>query len=151
VEDKIWAWYTSASRWEKHENVTKHYYSQRRAISTDGVNWVSDSELAIPFADEYEYAVARSSVILIDEIYYMWFAHRATRDVATYRIGLAFSNDALHWKRVDNLSGIDVSPEGWDSEMICYPHVFRHNSWLYMLYNGNRYGATGFGYATARI
>ena len=35
----------------------------------------------------------------------------------------------------------------WDSEMICYPYVFEHKDDLYMLYNGNDYGKTGFGLA----
>ena len=42
---------------------------------------------------------------------------------------------------------IDVSPGGWDGEMIGYPCVFEHRGRRYMLYNGNRYGATGFGAA----
>ena len=43
--------------------------------------------------------------------------------------------------------GMDVSPNGWDSEMICYPYVFDHGRNRYMLYNGNGYGKTGFGLA----
>ena len=50
-------------------------------------------------------------------------------------------------RRNDELAGIDVSPEGWDSEMICYPYIFEHRGLLYMLYNGNGYGKTGFGLA----
>ena len=42
---------------------------------------------------------------------------------------------------------IDVSEDGWDSEMICYPHVFDHSGRRYMLYNGNGYGASGIGLA----
>lgn len=151
VCDEIWGWYTSAIRWEKQKNGFKHFYSIRRAVSKDGVVWVSDSELAIPFADEFEYAVARSSICFIDGMYYMWFAHRATSDISTYRIGFANSSDLLNWNRYDNLAGIDVSSTGWDSEMICYPHVFEHEGWMYMLYNGNNYGQTGFGYAVAKL
>ena len=46
-----------------------------------------------------------------------------------------------------NAVGIDVSKNGWDSEMICYPYVFDHKGKRYMLYNGNGYGKTGFGLA----
>jgi len=53
----------------------------------------------------------------------------------------------LKWERDDGLSGIDVSPRGWDSEMICYRYVFEHGSHRDMLYNGNGYGKTGFGLA----
>jgi hypothetical protein len=31
--------------------------------------------------------------------------------------------------------------------MLCYPCVFDHFGTRYMLYNGNGYGATGFGLA----
>jgi len=41
--------------------------------------------------------------------------------------------------------GIGLSEDGWDSEMICYPFVFRHKDKTYMLYCGNGYGKTGFG------
>jgi len=40
-----------------------------------------------------------------------------------------------------------VSEAGWDSEMICYPHVFEHNGEKHMLYNGNGYGKSGIGLA----
>ena len=43
--------------------------------------------------------------------------------------------------------GIDVSADGWDSEMIEYPFVFDYKGQRYMLYDGNGYGKTGFGLA----
>ncbi|MFM8395102.1 MAG: hypothetical protein ACKOB4_14370, partial [Acidobacteriota bacterium] len=46
--------------------------------------------------------------------------------------------------------GIDVSAAGWDDEMIEYPFVFEHRGRLFMLYNGNGYGRTGFGLALLR-
>ena len=74
-------------------------------------------------------------------------AHGATKDISTYRIGFASSRDGFKWDRNDALAGIDVSSEGWDSEMICYPYIFEHRGRFYMLYNGNGYGKTGFGLA----
>jgi hypothetical protein len=55
--------------------------------------------------------------------------------------------DGDNWVRKDDESGIDVSAEGWDSQMICYPFVMDHKGERYMLYNGNGYGRTGFGVA----
>ena len=60
------------------------------------------------------------------------------------------SRDGKEGIRKDELSGIDVSESGWDSEMICYPFVFKYNGVKFMLYNGNGYGRTGFGYAVWR-
>ncbi|MFQ5751293.1 MAG: hypothetical protein ACE5HI_04785, partial [bacterium] len=63
------------------------------------------------------------------------------------RIGYAESENGLDWIRKDEEVGIEVSDEGWDSEMICYPAVISVNGTTYMFYNGNNNGETGFGYA----
>jgi hypothetical protein len=145
--DKWRTWYNSGIKWERTDSGWKHYYGIHYAESDDGIDWVSFPGLCIPFADQYEYAFGRPTVYRSDDTYFMWFAHRATRDINTYRIGFASSQDGRHWVRKDAISGIDVSAEGWDSEMICYPYVFEHCGLLYMLYNGNGYGKTGFGLA----
>ena len=88
---------------------------------------------------------------MIDGTYFMWYAHRATKTTETYRIGFAYSADGRSWARRDDLAGIDVSASNWDSEMICYPYVIEHRGLMYMLYNGNGYGKSGFGYATMRL
>jgi hypothetical protein len=145
----VWrAWYNSGIKWEKTaDGGWKHYYGLHHAHSVDGVIWVSDPGQCLPFRDEYEYAFGRPSLHVANGLYLMWYAHRATMTIATYRIGFAWSKDGLAWNRRDELSGIDVSPDGWDSEMICYPCVFEHKGRMYLLYNGNGYGQTGFGYA----
>ena len=140
-------WYNSGIRWERTDHGWKHYYGIHYAESDDGVDWVTYPGLCIPFADQYEYAFGRPTVYRHDDTYYMWFAHRATRDISTYRIGFASSQDGRSWVRNDGIAGIDVSADGWDSEMVCYPSVFEHHGSLYMLYNGNGYGETGFGLA----
>lgn len=145
--DRWRTWYNSGVRWERTAQGWRHYYGIHYAESQDGIDWVCRPGMCIPFADEYEYAFGRPSVYYSDGIYFMWFAHRATKDIDTYRIGFASSSDGFTWLRNDAISGIDVSPEGWDSEMICYPYIFEHQSLMYMLYNGNGYGKTGFGLA----
>lgn len=148
ITDNIWhTWYNSGVKWEKKEHGWHHHYGIHHAQSTNGIDWVCDPGLCLPFADEYEYAFGRPSVYHKNGTYFMWFAHRATKEISTYRIGFATSKNGLKWDRNDALSGIDVSSAGWDSEMICYPYVFEHKSILYMLYNGNNYGKTGFGMA----
>ena len=148
VTESLWqTWYNSCLRWEKTSDGWKHFYGIHYAHSLDGLNWECEPDMCIPFADEYEYAFGRPCVIKINDIYYMWFAHRATKSIDTYRIGFAHSTDGRVWVRNDSLAGLDVSTTGWDSEMICYPSVFEHKGTLYMLYNGNGYGKTGFGLA----
>ena len=75
----------------------------------------------------------------------MWFTFRGGS--TTYRIGSAESTDGITWQRDVAPLGIDVSPDGWDSGMICYTHPLMHNGRLYALCNGNNYGATGIGLA----
>ncbi len=152
VTGDVWqTWYNSGVRWERTEHGWRHYYGIHYAESSNGLDWVCSPGLCLPFADEYEYAIGRPSVYRVDGIYFMWFAHRATKEIDTYRIGFASSQDGRHWLRNDTVSGIDVSSEGWDSEMICYPYVFEHRGLMYMLYNGNGYGKTGFGVAVMEV
>jgi hypothetical protein len=53
----------------------------------------------------------------------------------------------VSWVRDDEQAGIDVSCKGWDSKMQCYPHTFTLDGQVFMLYNGNEFGRTGFGLA----
>ena len=75
----------------------------------------------------------------------MWYCYAIGH--GGYRIGYAESDDGIKWERMDDIAGLDVSPIGWDSEMVAYPYVFKHRGKKYMLYNGNGYGRTGFGLA----
>jgi hypothetical protein len=76
----------------------------------------------------------------------MFFSYRGGNGMK-YRIGYAASKDLRHWEMILDKVGLDVSSSGWDSEMIEYPFVFEHKKRIYMLYNGNGYGKTGFGLA----
>ena len=148
-EDGLWRmWFVSCDRWEPERGGYKHFYNIRHTISQDGIYWNPQSTVCIDYANEYEYAISRPAVIRQnDERYRMWYSFRAQKNIETYRIGYAESGDGISWKRMDKKVGIDVSVNGWDSEMICYPHVFKHKGRIYMLYNGNGYGKTGFGLA----
>jgi len=75
----------------------------------------------------------------------MWFCYAIEN--CGYKMGYAESKDGFKFQRMDEKAGIEFSSTGWDSEMICYPNVFKHNGEIYMLYCGNGYGRTGFGYA----
>ena len=146
-EDRFRAWFISCIGWKLQSDGPRHYYHLEYAESKDGVLWERNGTVAIEFRDEFEYAIACPRVIRDDDAYKMWFCSRATRDCPTYRIRYATSGDGITWVRRDDNVGIDVSPAGWDSNMICYPFVFNHMRERYMLYNGNDYGRTGFGLA----
>jgi hypothetical protein len=48
---------------------------------------------------------------------------------------------------MDDRVGIERSPSGWDSEMMEYSSMQRHKQDMYLLYNGNGFGQSGFGIA----
>jgi hypothetical protein len=61
--------------------------------------------------------------------------------------GYASSPDLERWERADELAGMDVTDGDWDSDMLCYPHIFQLGGETYLLYNGNEFGRLGFGLA----
>lgn len=140
-EGRFKMWYGTNLAWGSSIQDMRH--GLRSAESTDGVNWIRRAELCLA-PQSSEVALSRPCVIRMgDGGYRMWFAARG----AEYRIGYAESSDGLSWIRRDERAGIGVSSEGWDSSEVTYPCVFQHAGRLYMLYNGNSYGRTGFGLA----
>jgi hypothetical protein len=148
IENGIWRmWYVSCARWVVENDQPKHHYHVRYAESKDGIEWKPTGIACIDFKSAAEYAISRPCIVKDGNVYKMWYGHRASPRGTTYRIGYAESTDGVKWNRLDEESGIDVSAEGWDSEMIEYPHVFDHGGKRWMLYNGNGYSQTGIGLA----
>jgi hypothetical protein len=139
-------WYGSNLSWGKEQSEMKHVF--KYAESQDAIRWTRTNQIAVNLMHKNEYALSKPFVIKEkEEIYRMWYSYRACSNIETYRIGYAESLNGLDWTRKDEEVGIDVSKSGWDSEMICYPHIFDYKDNRYMLYNGNSYGKTGFGIA----
>ena len=144
IDEGIWKmWYLSCTGWEMVAGNPRHSYHIRYAESDDGLAWKRSGRVCIDYRSKDEYAISRPSVVRDGNLYRMWYSYRG----ASYRIGYAESADGVAWMRKDEDVGIDVSPGGWDSEMIEYPCVFNCAGARYMLYNGNGYGATGIGLA----
>jgi hypothetical protein len=144
IENGIWRmWYDSADYWI-NENLPK--YNIKYAESTDGIHWKREGIVSVDYKCEEESRVSRASVIKDEGIYKMWYCYAIGN--GGYKMGYGESDDGYQFKRMDHKVGIELSETGWDSEMICYPNVFKHKEKIYMLYCGNGYGRTGFGYAT---
>jgi len=148
-------WYTSGSEWKILNGKPEIYYHIKYATSVNGIDWKRDNISCIKPKTDLE-ATARPSVLKEwvngQEIYRMWYSRRDLLDFRIdkkhdYRAGYAESLDGINWNRMDDQVGIDVSPEGWDSNAIAYPYVIRIKDQLVMFYNGNGFGKTGFGYA----
>jgi predicted GH43/DUF377 family glycosyl hydrolase len=136
-------WYGSTVTWDTGNQEMEHVI--KYAYSTNGHDWIKHGQV-ISSPIGIAQAFSRPTVISLNEKIYMWFSYRSGNGTS-YRIGRADSSDGKKWELNLEESGIDVSSEGWDSEMIEYPFVFNHGSETYMLYNGNSYGQTGFGIA----
>lgn len=146
--DQYRMWYGSNLGWGKTQESMKHVF--KYAESADGIHWERANKIVVDLMHPGEYALSKPFVLKEEnQPYRMWYSYRANGNIQTYRIGYAESIDGIQWKRKDEEAGIDVSDEGWDSEMISYPFVFRHKGKLMMLYNGNGYARSGFGLAIA--
>jgi sucrose-6-phosphate hydrolase SacC (GH32 family) len=147
-------WYIFGLKWINHpeEQDPQRVYKIGHAVSGDGIKWEKSGKQIISDRIDENECQALPTVVRYSDKYYMFFCYR---DVAgfrknsakAYRIGCAWSKDLETWTRDDAQGGIDVSKEGWDSDMMCYPHAFYIDNKLYMLYNGNEFGRNGFGLA----
>lgn len=144
VQEGRWRmWYLSCVEWKAEMTGPLHRYRIHYAESSDGVEWRRQGLVSIDFKNRDEIALSRPCVLDDADRWRMFYSHRGS----SYRIGYAESADGRSWRRLDDETGIDISPSGWDSEMIAYGFVFDAEGQRYMLYNGNGYGATGIGLA----
>ncbi|MFW2555635.1 hypothetical protein [Aliarcobacter butzleri] len=155
-EGSIWKmWYLSNTKWVEYDGKSEPFYHIKYAESDNGIDWKREGKVAIDYKDENECGIVRACVLKDNDTYKMWYSHRNLQNYRTnknssYRIGYAESKNGIDWTRKDNEVGIDVSENGWDSEMIEYPFVYDHKGKRYMIYNGNTFGKTGFGYAVLK-
>lgn len=148
-------WYIFGQRWLK-PTVTEppaRVYKIAHAVSLDGINWQKeDGKQIIEDTLNIDECQALPTVTKIGNRYHMYFCFREATDFRSnhergYRLGYAWSDDLVNWKRNDELVGMHKSTLGWDAEMMCYPHIFQCDGKVYLLYNGNEFGRKGFGIA----
>jgi len=142
-------WYGSNVKWGKKPDEMIHVIKHAR--SQNGVDWYRFNDVCLhPQIEKGEYAISRPCVVKEDDIYHMWFSYRRKNE-DSYHLGYALSNNGVDWMRRDGLKFEGATESSWDSQMMCYPFVFRLGTDLFMLYNGNGFGATGFGLAKSLI
>ena len=155
IGDVFHMWYIFGIGWKKFSTDTApdRTYKIGHAVSSDGINWVKEEARQV-IADrlDADESQALPTVIGINGRYHMFFCYRQSSDFRKnkdrgYRIGHAYSDDLANWVRDDEHPHLDITNGGWDSEMLCYPHVFECDGKTYLLYNGNEFGRYGFGLA----
>jgi hypothetical protein len=138
-------WYVAGSEWVIIDGKSMPRYVIKYIESSDGINWVGEGKVCIDIQSDKEHGFGRPYVIKDNEVYKMYYSIRVRRK--GYRLGYAESKDGKEWIRMDSEIGLDVSKSGWDSEMICYSAIIKDEGKVYMFYNGNQFGKSGFGYA----
>lgn len=148
-------WYIFGKTWIKatDNEPPARVYKIAYATSLDGINWdkVEAKQIVSDFIDKNE-CQALPTVVEHNGIYHMVFCFRHASDFRTnpkrgYKLGYAYSSDLENWTRDDAKLNFSLPDKGWDSEMMCYPHLFKVGEQIYLLYNGNNFGRYGFGAA----
>ena len=155
VDGTSWKmWYVSCTGWEMINKRPEPRYHIKYALSDDGIHWQRTNQVCIDYDSSTE-AIGRPCVFVTNGIYRMLYSYRSIQNYRTdpgqsYRLGYAESSDGIHWLRRDNEVRIDRSATGWDSEMLEYSYVSVSKRGIYLFYNGNGFGQSGFGYAVLR-
>ncbi len=143
-------WYNSGTEWNLLDGHYESVYITRFATSADGIHWSDNNKQVIPTKVEKECQTS-TSFIKFGGKNHVFFSYRHGLNFRNkengYRIGYAYGNDYENWERADELNDFSISETGWDSEMVCYPHVIELNGKIYMFYCGNNFGQNGFGVA----
>ncbi len=151
--DQLHMWYIFGKQWKNfpQSREPERIYKIGHAISQNGIDWSKDGREIIQsiLPDESQ---ALPSVVYFDGKYRMVFCFRSSVDFRnnsknSYRLGYAESKDLVVWERKDNVLNFGVDDSEWSNQMLCYPNFFVHDKKLYLLYNGNGFGKTGFGLA----
>lgn len=147
-------WYMFGVRWiDTKDEGAQRVYKIGHAISNDGLNWVKEeARQIIPDFLNKDECQALPTVVYHNNRYHMYFCYREATGFRKdktrgYRLGYAYSDDLKNWTRDEANAGIKYSEEGWDADMMCYPHIFKSEDKVYLLYNGNEFGKHGFGIA----
>jgi hypothetical protein len=140
-------WYAGGSEWVGTGEDAKPRYALRHLTSSDGIAWPGPGRVCLePRRDELGFG--RPGVLEREGTMRMWYSRRTVE--RGYELGYAESADGLEWRRLDSEAGLERGAPGeWDAEMIGLSSLLETDAGTLLLYNGNGYGATGFGVAIA--
>lgn len=146
VSNRFHLWYIGGNAWEEIDGKPMPIYDMRYLESADGVHWKDEGRVVLSIEREDEHGFGRPWVVSNEHGYQLFYSIRR-RSLRAYRMGYAVSSDGVRWDRKDEDLNLDVSVSGWDSEAIMYAAVIEVDGRTYLFYNGNDFGATGFGVA----
>lgn len=124
-------WYWSTTKWSDG-----HYNNEIRcAIEDENHDWIAAISCIDPISPDY--AVGRPWVLNESGIYRMWYSSRGPN---TYRMGYAFSEDGIHWKRRDDYVNSLMPDDGTNAE---YPAIVDSGGKRWCIFNGAHNGRDG--------
>jgi predicted GH43/DUF377 family glycosyl hydrolase len=149
-KNKFIGFVACGSGWEKINDLFYPKYEIYRVTSVDGVKFNQDYKLVVPNNKKNkEYRIGRPSVFLHARKYYMYFT-KGTNSGKDYFPGLATSSSDLKvWKRDDSKLNLELGPDSFDNQHLCYPRYIETPYGIYLFYNGNNMGLEGI--AAARL
>jgi hypothetical protein len=152
IEDGVWKmWYVSCTHWRNIHNWPEPFYLIKYAESYNGIDWDRKDNECIGY-DVFTHAIGKPMVFKENGLYHMIYSYRNSINyridsTKSYRLGYAISGDGLDWQRKDEEINLKEPSDSWESIMQEYSSTYVYNNRRYMLYNGNGFGETGFGYA----
>ncbi len=154
-ENGLWKmWYVSCTGWKNVNNWPEPFYLIKYAESNDGINWTRKKNICIDY-DDFTHAIGKPCVYKTDDVYKMIYSFRNSVNYRidaskSYRIGYAESNDGLNWVRMDKKIDFKNYVQDWEDIMQEYTTTYLHKGTRYLVYNGNGFGESGFGYAVLK-
>ena len=137
-------YYGGGSNFIQGENKSLPVYIIKQFNSTSSNSFPNYGKTAIGIKED-EHRVGRPYVIKTKKKYLMFYG--IGTETTPYKLAYAESKDGDNWTEKDDLQGLELSENSWDSEMMAYPSVVQSDSKCFIFYNGNNYGRQGFGYA----
>lgn len=150
-ENDVWKmWYVSCTGWVTYEGQTEPVYNIKYCESNDGINWIKNNITCIDYTNDMQ-AIGRPCIFKNNDVYELYFSYRKSTDYRSnknnsYKIGKAVSKNGIQFFDYEN-NLIKSNEFEWDFNMNEYCHIFLHENIKYMIYNGNDFGKSGFGYA----
>jgi hypothetical protein len=151
-DNGVWKmWYVSCTGWKNINDWPEPFYLIRYAESSDAINWERKKVECIGY-DEFTHAIGKPCVFKEQDKYKMFYSYRNSVNYRTdsnmsYRFGYAESFDGVVWERMDHKIDIKSNCGAWEDVMQEYCSTYIFNGKRYLVYNGNGFGSTGFGYA----
>jgi hypothetical protein len=151
--DRWKMWYLSCTKWEIIDEHPEPFYNVKYAESDDGIEWTRTGETCLDY-DDFTNAIGRPVIFFEDGLYKMYYSYRNAKGYRSdpsraYRLGLAVSGDSRRFERRNDLFELSGPRGAWESIMNEYCHFYEHGANKYLVYNGNGFGKSGFGFAVA--